>query len=115
MNKIRIFLLLAVLGILAIPFARVSSAATSGDLIAVINGIRAINGLDPVEPDPILMAVAQNHANYIASIQSGSHFDANGGQERDRAEDRAEGAAEPGQPGHGSMISNARLGVGMFA
>ena len=87
MNKIRIFLLLAVLGILAIPHARVSSAATTSyDLIAVINGIRAINGLDPVEPDPILMTVAQNHANYIASIQSGSHFDANGGQERDRAE-----------------------------
>lgn len=86
MNKIRIFLLLAVLGLLAIPHARVNSAATSGDLIAVINGIRALNGLDPVEPDPILMAVAQNHANYIASIQSGSHFDANGGQERDRAE-----------------------------
>ncbi len=87
MKKFRLFLLFAVFATLAIPHAKVSSAASSPyDLIAVINAIRAQNGLDAVEADPILMTIAQNQADYIAGIQSGGHFDANGGQERDRAE-----------------------------
>ena len=86
MKKFRIFLLIAVFASLALPRSSVSSAANSYDLIAIINSIRAQNGLDAVEADPILMTIAQNHANYIASIQSGGHIDANGGQERDRAE-----------------------------
>ena len=86
MKKIRILLLLAVFTIMAVPQAKVLSAAPSPyDLIASVNTIRAQNGLDPVEPNGILMTIAQNHANYIASIQSGGHVDASGGQERDRA------------------------------
>jgi uncharacterized protein YkwD len=87
MNKIRLFLLFAVFTLLAIPNTRTySAAANSYDLLAVINSIRAQNGLDPVTSDPILMSVAQNHAVYISQNPGAGHFDANGGQERDRAE-----------------------------
>lgn len=89
MKILRISLLLAVFAFLALPSERAessSAAATAGELIAAVNAIRIQNGLNPVEPDPILMAIAQNQANYIASIQSGSHYDASGGQERERAE-----------------------------
>ena len=87
MNKIRLFLLFAVFALLAIPNARsYSAAANSYDLLAVINSIRAQNGLNPVSSDPILMTIAQNHAVYISQNPGAGHFDANGGQERDRAE-----------------------------
>ena len=87
MKKFRLFLLFAVFTFLALPHANVISAASSPyDLIAAINAIRSQNGLDAVEADPILMTIAQNQADYISSIQSGGHVDANGGQERDRAE-----------------------------
>jgi LysM repeat protein len=87
MNKIRLFLLFAVFTVLVIPNTRSFSAAASPyDLLAVINSIRAANGLEPVSSDPILMSVAQNHATYISQNPGAGHFDANGGQERDRAE-----------------------------
>jgi LysM repeat protein len=87
MNKIRLFLLFAVFAVLAIPNARsFSAAANSYDLLAVINSIRSANGLEPVSSDPILMTIAQNQANYISQNPGAGHFDANGGQERDRAE-----------------------------
>lgn len=87
MKKTRLSLLIAVFVLLAVPHARVWSATPSPyDLIAAVNAIRAQNGLEPVEADGILMSIAQNQAAYIASVQSGSHYDASGGQERDRAE-----------------------------
>lgn len=87
MNKMRIFLLFAVFTLLAIPNTRTFSAAASPyDLLAVINSIRAQNGLEPVSADPILMSVAQNHAIYISNNPGAGHIDASGGQERDRAE-----------------------------
>lgn len=74
MKILRISLLLAVFAFTALPSRRAessSAAATAGELIAAVNAIRIQNGLNPVEPDPILMAIAQNQANYIASIQGG--------------------------------------------
>lgn len=88
MNKKRIFLLLAVLGLLALPMSQVHSAAAAPspyDLIAAVNAIRAQNGLNAVEPDGILMTIAQNQAEYNALVPGAGHYDANGGQEKDRA------------------------------
>ena len=47
-------------------------------LIAEVNALRAANGLPELIPDPILMAVSQAHADYMASIGSVTHYSADG-------------------------------------
>ena len=59
--------------------------ASSYDLIAAVNALRASNGLPPLQTDGSLMAAAQSHADYQASIGSWTHTGANGSTPRDRA------------------------------
>ncbi len=47
-------------------------------LIAEVNALRAVNGLPALIPDPILMAVSQAHADYMASTGSVTHYSADG-------------------------------------
>lgn len=47
-------------------------------LIAEVNALRAANGLPELIPDPILMAVSQAHADYMASIGTVTHYSADG-------------------------------------
>lgn len=47
-------------------------------LIAEVNALRAANGLPELIPDPILMAVSQAHADYMASTGSVTHYSADG-------------------------------------
>ena len=47
-------------------------------LIAEVNALRAANGLPELIPDPILMAVSQAHADYMASLGSVTHYSADG-------------------------------------
>ena len=47
-------------------------------LIAEVNALRAANGLPALNPDPILMAVSQAHAEYMASVGSVTHYSADG-------------------------------------
>jgi LysM repeat protein len=62
------------------------SAAVSGaqaqdprsELIAVINSLRASYGLPPYSVDPELMAMAQEHSAYQASIHRGTHQHSDG-------------------------------------
>ncbi|HEY58651.1 MAG TPA: LysM peptidoglycan-binding domain-containing protein [Anaerolineae bacterium] len=54
------------------------------ELIQRVNALRAQNGLPPYRVDPILMAVAQAHSEYQASIRQGTHIGPNGDHPRDR-------------------------------
>jgi|WetSurSiteA1Bulk_404760.scaffolds.fasta_scaffold28468_2 uncharacterized protein YkwD len=47
-------------------------------LIAEVNALRAANGLPALNPDPVLMSVAQGHAEYMASIGTVTHYSADG-------------------------------------
>jgi len=55
------------------------------DLIAAVNQLRVANGLPPYEINASLMASAQAHSEYQASIGSVTHTGAGGTRARDRA------------------------------
>ncbi len=86
----------AILGLLAglslVPIcmlaASVGSAApqaSPGDLIAAVNQLRKANNLPPYQVNPALMAAAQAHSEYQASIGQFTHTGAGGTSPTDRA------------------------------
>ena len=62
-----------------------AQAPSAYDLINSVNGWRISTGLAPLEIDNALMAAAQAHSEYQASIGSWSHVGAGGTYEWDRA------------------------------
>lgn len=58
--------------------AHLADAPDPYTLIAEVNALRAANGLAQLTPDPILMSVSQQHADYMASIGSVTHYGADG-------------------------------------
>ena len=62
-----------------------AQAGTAYDLVASVNALRASMGLTPLEIDPILMAVAQSHSEYQASLGYWTHEGPGGTRPRDRA------------------------------
>lgn len=55
-----------------------SPLSSASDMIAGVNALRASKGLTPYEEDPWLMAYAQEHAEYIASLGYGTHRHSDG-------------------------------------
>ncbi len=87
------FLLLSLVAILAAwapqraaARAAQSPAAQAGtpfDLLAAVNGMRSSYGLAPYVMDGTLMAMAQQHSDYMASIRSFTHLRADGSGPKD--------------------------------
>jgi LysM repeat protein len=63
---------------LAPPISARGQAGSAGDLIAAVNAYRASANLAPYDIDSGLMALAQDHAQYQASIQTCTHTRADG-------------------------------------
>lgn len=61
------------------PLNGVSAQSVSAsDVINAVNALRASRGLDPYRVDSGLMSYAQQHADYMASIQSATHSHSDG-------------------------------------
>jgi uncharacterized protein YkwD len=69
------FLLVTASSLVYKPSFRVEAArlSTSSDLIAAVNSLRVANGLPPYNPHPVLMQIAQAHADYMAATGSVTH------------------------------------------
>lgn len=82
------------------------------EVIEEVNALRASNNLPPYQVHPILMSIAQSHADYIASTGVVTHFGANG----ERPSQRAIAAGYPvaGDLSFGGLFSeNIDSGLGL--
>jgi LysM repeat protein len=77
MRKISGFLLLLSLA-LFIPQNAFAQAGSASDLISTVNSLRQSQGLVPYTVDSSLMAYAQSHSDYMASIGTWTHTRADG-------------------------------------
>lgn len=85
--------------------SRVSSAY---DLIDAVNNLRASYGLPPYQVNPILMTVAQAHAEYMAATGSVTHYSADGSRPSQRA-------LAAGYPASGWFSENIIAGLNLSA
>lgn len=77
-------LIFGLLNAIFFPFVVVkagSSAPSPYDLIDVVNGYRSSNGLYALNPDSLVMAAAQAHADWIVETGNGGHTGAGGSDE----------------------------------
>jgi len=92
MEKKAIALIMLILAVLLLPVGskavdrdHMPTRTSAEELIAAVNALRAENGLAPYSPNPILMSIAQTHAEYILSSGVMTHYDANGLRPFERA------------------------------
>jgi LysM repeat protein len=104
-------LLLILAAVLMLPVSGLAAGrdtlprlSSTEEVIAAVNALRAENGLPPYTPDPILMSIAQAHAEYILSSGVMTHYDANGLRPFERA-------LQAGYPVAGDIYTN----VGFFS
>jgi len=69
----------------ALPAAQAPIVTDAYSLIAAVNSLRASNGLAAYSINPILMSLAQNHADYMAAIGQWTHLDGQGRRPFERA------------------------------
>jgi LysM repeat protein len=78
-------LVLLLLGSFMVPQPGQAQAGDPYALIDAVNTLRLNSGLAPYRIDNTLMAIAQSHSNYQASIGSVTHIGPGGSRPRDRA------------------------------
>lgn len=66
-------------------FLHFSPNQTALDVIAEVNVLRASNNVPPYQVNPILMSIAQSHADYMASTGVLTHFSESGARPFQRA------------------------------
>jgi uncharacterized protein YkwD/LysM repeat protein len=90
------------------------SRSTAYELIDAVNALRADHGLPAYQPNSILMGISQTHAEYLVSIGTITHIDAQGRRPFQRA--LAAGYNVAGDLSQGGYVSeNITAGVGMTA
>ncbi len=65
--------------------ARLPMYSSASELIGAVNALRATYGLAPYQTNPILMSIAQTHADYLLSIGTYTHTGADGSRPFQRA------------------------------
>ncbi len=99
---------------LASPRAPAPVSSTAYELIDAVNALRAKRGLAAYQPNSILMQIAQQQADYILSIGTGTHISADGLRPYQRA--LQAGYAVAGDLSLGGWFSeNIVAGIGMTA
>jgi uncharacterized protein YkwD len=112
MKKIWIQLSLLIITLSLIPsiaasarLEHYSSNPTASEMIEAVNALRESEGLTPYQQNPILMNIAQVHAEYIASTGVLTHFDDRGRRPYQRALDA--GYSVAGNLSVGGLFSEA--------
>jgi len=94
--------------------ALIPHLSTAAELIEAVNALRADHGLPPYQTNSILMGIAQAQAEYLLSIATYSHADANGLLPYQRA--LAAGYLVAGDLSQGGFFSeNLTGGIGLTA
>lgn len=81
-----------------------AQGSPTGDILQLVNNVRAEYGLPPVTYNAQLAAAAQGHANFIATEGIYSHYGVNGST----WQDRAQAAGYPGWAGE-NLVGGTRL------
>jgi len=94
--------------------ANFSPNSSTLEVIAEVNSLRASKNLPPYQVDTILMAIAQSHADYVASTGVVTHFSVDGKRPYQRA--IAAGYSVAGDLSQGGLFfENIESGAGLTA
>ncbi len=94
-----------------VPPRQVQAAPNAYDLIAAVQALRSSKGLAPLIVDASLMAAAQGHSNYQASIGTWSHVGAGGTRPVDRARAAGFGGGATVYISENVAIANNKTGL----
>ncbi len=82
-TKPLILFLALVIASISLPRVGLAQSETPYDLVDAVNNLRALHGLEPYKIDPGLMAYAQEHSEYLAARQAGTHRHSDGSLPQD--------------------------------